>query len=274
MPPPHHTPLQAALLEVRPARGRRDEAMARRFEPHGVGCKAHARARTLLRRLVAPPPAARASGDAGGNVAVRSALLVPEGAGASADASSLAAWAGCLGAPLGDLDYVRFVSVADLLSDGGGASEDARSRALAERFVEAKAMRRSMLILDDIDLLLAAGSGAPAACLSPVLTGALRSLLKEPLDSQGGAAASELAAGNPDDADAPTSASSAPRSPPPPALIILATASDAAAASALATAFDRIIKVPLLHTAEEAADALRSSPALALLEVPSLRDSG
>ena len=39
--------LEAALLEVRPARGRRDEAMARRFEPYGVGCAAHARARTL-----------------------------------------------------------------------------------------------------------------------------------------------------------------------------------------------------------------------------------
>ena len=59
---------------------------------------------------------------------------------------------------------MRFVSVADLLSDGGGASEDARSRALAERFIEARSMRRSMLIFDDLDLLLSSSSagGAPA----------------------------------------------------------------------------------------------------------------
>ena len=51
--------LQAALLEVRPARGRRDEAMAARFEPHGVGMAVFDKARSRLRRLVAVTPSGR-----------------------------------------------------------------------------------------------------------------------------------------------------------------------------------------------------------------------
>ena len=242
--------LEAALGEVRPARGRRDEAMARRFEPHGVECAAYERARAALRRVVARDPL-RSS-------AVRSALLVPESADASADASCLAAWAGCLGTPEGDLDYVRFVSVGDLLADGGGASEDARARALAERFVEARSMRRSMLILDDLDLLLAAPSatspGQPPA-LSPVLMGALRSHLKEPLEQ----APTAAAVAGPSDA-----APGASRPPLPPALIVLATVSDPAAAQQLVSAFQGLIKVPLLKTPEDAAAALCASPAVPL----------
>ena len=263
--------LQAALLEVRPARGRRDEAMAARFEPHGVGMAVFDKARSRLRRLVAVTPSGGAG--AGGRPqaaagAVRSALLVPEAPAAAADASCLAAWAGCLGGPVGDLDYVRFVSVADLLSDGGGASEDARSRALAERFIEARSMRRSMLIFDDLDLLLSsssAGGGAPAGyrSLSAVLLGALRSQLKEPLATATAAVTSGGARNGAGDADGGgTSASAA--SQPPPCLVVLATVSDPSVASELRGVFDSLIKVPMLHTAGEAADALRSSAAVGL----------
>ena len=58
-----------------------------------------------------------------------------------------------------------------------------------------------------------------------------------------------------------------PSSSGPPALVVLATASDPSAAEALGPAlFDELIHVPLLHTADDAADALRSSPALSLEE--------
>ena len=145
---------EAALLEVRPARGRRDEAMAHRFMPHGVGCAAHAAVRQQLCQLLeGSSPAKRG---AASSMAVRfSMLLAPAGPSSAEDASALAAWAGCQGAPLGELDYVRFVSVAEMLRDSG-TSEDARCRALHEQWAEARAMRRSLLILDDLDLLLAA----------------------------------------------------------------------------------------------------------------------
>ena len=242
--------LQAALLEVRPARGRRDEAMAARFEPHGMGMALFEKARARLRRLLVLPSQASA---------VRSALLVPEAAAAGADASCLAAWAGCLGGPVGDLDYVRFVSVAELLSDGGGASEDARSRALAERFIEARSMRRSMLILDDLDLLLSS-PGAPGS-LSAVLLGALRSQLKEPLASP---SRSSLRGGADGGGGGGGGGDSASGAQPAPCLVVVATVSDPAVASELSGVFESLIKVPMLHTAEEAADALRSSIALGL----------
>ena len=200
---------------------------------------------------------------------MRSALLVPEAPAAAADASPASPRGpAALGGPVGDLDYVRFVSVADLLSDGGGASEDARSRALAERFIEARSMRRSMLIFDDLDLLLSsssAGGGAPAGyrSLSAVLLGALRSQLKEPLATATAAVTSGGARNGAGDADGGgTSASAA--SQPPPCLVVLATVSDPSVASELRGVFDSLIKVPMLHTAGEAADALRSSAAVGL----------
>ena len=75
--------LLAALSEVRPARGRRDEAMARRFEAHGVASAALAPARKQLHTLVA---SVASSSDA----ALRHALLVPESGRASADANASA----------------------------------------------------------------------------------------------------------------------------------------------------------------------------------------
>ena len=149
---------EAALLEVRPARGRRDEAMAHRFMPHGVGCAAHAAVRQQLCQLLEGSSSAKL-GAASSMAARFSMLLAPAGPSSAEDASALAAWAGCQGAPLGELDYVRFVSVAEMLRDSG-TSEDARCRALHEQWAEARAMRRSLLIFDDLDLLLAAPGGA------------------------------------------------------------------------------------------------------------------
>ena len=230
---------EQALSEVRPARGRRDEQMARRFEVHGCAAPAHDRTRTQLRSLVAA------------STAVRTALLVPDAPSASEDAIALAAWAGCLGGPVGGLDYVRMIGLSEQMSGGGGASEDARCQALVERFVEARSMRRAMLIIEDIDLLLAAPAGGAStpAGLSPVLVGTLRGLIREPLDESGVTAEGSTASRG-SESDAPST------------LILLSTISDPAAARALAPMFPSLIRVPMLTSAEEAAAALRSSPAI------------
>ena len=49
------------------------------------------------------------------------------------------------------------------------------------------------------------------------------------------------------------------------ALLVLATVSTPAAEAALAPLFDSTIPVPMLRSADEAADALRSSPTMAAL---------
>ena len=257
--------LEAALSEVQPAKGRRDEAMSRRFAHHGVRSKAFEPARKQLSGLIA---AAAAPSSA---ASVRCALLVPEGSGASGDASSLAAWAGCV-AVGGEgmrrsLDYVRMVSLGEMLSAGGGASEEARCSALVERFAEARAMRRSMLILEDVDLLLASAGGGDAGDgatrLSPVMLGALRSLVREPLDEP-----SKRQNGGEEEVSTIDATS---KSSEPPCLLILATTAappTPALLAALRPIFRTAVGVPLLHTPTEAAEALRSSPALSTLLKP------
>jgi len=256
---------EAALSEVKPARGRRDEALARRCQPHGVDCAAFTSARDRLRALLttaaasAAPSAAASEGRLGGlglgsagAGRVRGAMLVPESGAGSDDAASLAAWAGCQGAPLGELEYVRLLSLGELVGGGVGPADDARCQALAERFAEARSMRRSMLILEDVDLLLASSTSAGP---SPVLLGTLRSLMREPLEQP----TSSAGRGGEDAAAAAAASASAS------CLIVLATLSDPSAAAALRPVFADAIAVPLLQQAEEAADAMRSSPALAAL---------
>ena len=244
--------LEAALREVRPAKGRQDEAMVRQFATHGVDFGAHAparrRLRSLLRSCAAPSSSARC------------AVLIPESRAASEDAVRLAAWAGSQGGSAA-LDFVRQVSLGELVGGGGGASEEARCAALAEHFAEARSMRRSMLVLTDIDLLLAAqggggrsrggdGIGDPSA----VLLGTLRSLLRTPLDAAPSPPASQTHAN-----ERATAGDEAGGMAP--ALVVLATVSEPAAAEALCDVFEPI-PVPLLRTVDEAANVLRQSPAL------------
>ena len=165
--------------------------------------------------------------------------------------------------------------VGELLGNGGGASEEARCAALAEAFAEARSMRRAMLVLEDIDLLLAApgaaaggGGGVNGAGggLSRVLLGALRSLVREPLDAPPPSTTTA--------ADAPLSPSAAAGGAPAssaPCLLVVATASAPSAGllEALRPTFRSLVRVPLLHTVDEAAAALRASPALERLLAPS-----
>jgi hypothetical protein len=56
----------------------------------------------------------------------------------------------------------RFLTYLDLLSKGDGGDE-VRACALVERFVEAREMAHSLLVLEDIDQLCA-GSGSGGYC--------------------------------------------------------------------------------------------------------------
>jgi len=188
-------------------------------------------------------------------------LLVPETATAAADAHGLAGWAGTLGGEVGRLEYVRVVGMGQLLANGG-ASEGARAAALVSAFAEARSMVRSMIILDDIDLLLAptamgvgegSGTAGGAAPLSGVLLGTLRDLMRE--------AAAE-ASGPASDAG-------------PPCLHVLATVAHPSPAllAALRPTLRTAVHVPLLHTADAAAQALTTSPALATVLLPDAVDA-
>jgi len=244
---------EAALSEVRPARGRRDEAMARRFAIHGVDAAVHTSARASIRRLVSLRPSPIPLSP------VRGALLVPESAEAGDDAVALAAWAGFLGGTTSDLAHVRIISLGEIVSSGGGTSEEGRCAALVERFNEARAMRRSMLILEDADLLLAAPGAKYSdeadadppreGAISRVLLGTLRSLLREAVE--------DAAAGSGEDEAV---------------LIVLATLSTPDATGPLRKLLgglaSPLIPVQLIHSAEEAADAIRSSTALGALLAP------
>ena len=127
--------LERALREVRPALGKRSEALAMRYARHGVGCRAHAPARRALRRLCVPTAGA----------AVRSALLVGEARGAGT--SALAAWAAAEAVAAGEAEAASFVSFAELVERCGGdeGGGGALSAALGDAFREARAQRRAVL---------------------------------------------------------------------------------------------------------------------------------
>ena len=83
------------------------------------------------------------------------------------------------------VDFARVVTMADL---AGAADEAARCGALAELFAEASQAGRAVLVLDDIDRIVA-GHGADGA--SPAILGTLRALLRLPLARRPEAAAAK-----------------------------------------------------------------------------------
>lgn len=56
----------------------------------------------------------------------------------------------------GHFDFVCFITALYVLTDAGG--DEARAAALSQRFSEAREMSHSLLVLDDIDQIVA-GSG-------------------------------------------------------------------------------------------------------------------
>lgn len=210
---------EKALEEVTPAMGKKDAELRGRFVAHGIGAPSH---KDLERELLS---------GIGGERQLHSVLLVGEGHGAGV--SALAASAAAHVSDEGEVDFVRFISADELLSDGG-MSEGGRCAALAAKFDEAKSMGRALLVLDDIDCIAAGDAGA---ALSPVFLGTLRSLLRQPLPE--------------------TSADAS--------LTVIATVSDAATARMLMPLFSDTLVTPALRDATEAAKVLRNSPSLAEL---------
>ena len=215
----------AALRECKPALGRKDDLLLARF-PQGIASLPTADFRRLARdlgrfTLPAPPAppawaAAVSGGKGGGGVSsggiagvaagggVQSALLV--GGGPGAGATALAAWAAAEASARGDVDYVRFVTVLDLLAMGGGGgggggggnSEAAVAGALVDQFAAAAAFLegtsagRALLVLDDVDQMCAGPGGSGNGGfgggdgLSSVVLSALRALLRSPPSLSGG----------------------------------------------------------------------------------------
>lgn len=84
-------------------------------------------------------------------------------------------------------DFVRFVTSLDILTESGG--DEARAAALAERFSEAREMSHSLLVLDDVDQIVA-GSGPGG--YSSVMLSTLRALIRTPPPRAGGQSKSLL----------------------------------------------------------------------------------
>ena len=115
----------AALGEVKPALGKQDDVLKRRY-PYGiVESSATSRMQRELKRFVTPTTTGR----------LQSTLLV--GAGAGAGVTALAAWAAVEASEGGTTDFTRMVTAVDLLGAGG---DDARCAALVEKFAEAREM--------------------------------------------------------------------------------------------------------------------------------------
>jgi hypothetical protein len=94
-------------------------------------------------------------------------------------------WAAAEASANGAADYVHFLTYLDLLSEGDGGDE-VRACALIERFVEAREMAHSLLVLEDIDQLCA-GSGSGG--YSSIMIATLRALLRSPPASSSAAKA-------------------------------------------------------------------------------------
>ena len=87
---------------------------------------------------------------------LHSLLLV--GGGSGAGSTALASKAALEASVAGHSDYVRFITALDILTAEGGGGDEARASALVERFSEAREMQHSLLVLDDIDQIVA-GTG-------------------------------------------------------------------------------------------------------------------
>lgn len=162
--------LEEALREVRPALGKQDEILKLRF-PLGISAYSLAMERIQrdLKRFTSPVLSKAPR--------LQSLLVVGSGGSGGTGATALVAWASSEASSQGEVDYVRFVTALDLLLGGEGGGDEARAAALVERFVEARELPRSLLVLDDIDQLCA---GTGPSGYSSVMIATLRALLRSP----------------------------------------------------------------------------------------------
>lgn len=171
--------LREALKEVRPALGKQDDILHVRY-PQGISLCSSGMERIArdLDRFIAPVS----------SVAPRleSLLLVGAGGKGGAGSTALAAWAAAKASAQGYADYVRFITALDLLTGDGASGDEARAAALVDKFSEARESRASLLVLDDVDQLLA---GVGPGGYSSVMVATLRALLRSPPPSQSNAKA-------------------------------------------------------------------------------------
>ena len=217
--------LEQALTEVRPALGTQDDVLKLRY-PYGISECSSSMKRILrdLTRFTAPVKSSTPR--------LHSLLLV----GASGDISSggagvtaLACYAAAQSSIDGHSDFVRFISALDVLTAEGGGGDEARSAALVEKFSEAREMSSSLLVLDDIDQIVA---GTGPGGYSSIMLSTLRALIRTPPPS----AAVNKAGGQ------SKSTSNSGKT-----LHILATTSRSdAACTVLNEIFEEVIVVPLL----------------------------
>jgi SpoVK/Ycf46/Vps4 family AAA+-type ATPase len=157
--------IERALGEVRPALGKDIDSLKVRF-PNGISIYSPSvqRVQRELRRFI--------SYDTFGSPRVESLLLVGGTNGGGSGSTALAAWA----AFTASAEYVRFITALDLFtSDSNG--DEGRAAALVDRFVEAREMSTSLLVIDDIDQLCA-GNGLNG--YSNVMLSTLRALMRSP----------------------------------------------------------------------------------------------
>lgn len=167
--------LNQALIEVRPALGKQDEVLEVRY-PYGISPCSPSMERIMrdLTRFTSTPQIN--SSDEQVRPKTQSLLLVGNKKGAGSTA--LVSWAAAQASASGDANYVRLITSLDLLTPGGGGSEEsARASALVEKFVEANDMSNSLIVLDDVDQICA-GSGQSG--YSSIMIATLRALLRSP----------------------------------------------------------------------------------------------
>ncbi|CAJ1945629.1 unnamed protein product [Cylindrotheca closterium] len=169
------TDLKASLEEVRPALGKQDEVLERRFPFGIVPCSGPIqRIMRDLNRFTSIPKISNSAI----NVAPSLQSMLVVGRGQGTGTTALACWAAAQASSKGDANYVRLVTSLDLLSSSG--EESARAAALVDRFTEAGEMPNSLLVLDDIDQICA-GSGPNG--YSSIMISTLRALLRSPPSS-------------------------------------------------------------------------------------------
>ena len=171
--------LEKALTEVRPAAlGTQDEVLKLRY-PYGISECSSSMKRVLrdLTRFIAPVKSSMPR--------LHSLLLV----GASGDISSggagvtaLACHAAAQSSINGHHDFVQFITALDVLTAEGGGQHEARAAALVEKFSEAREMSSSLLVLDDIDQIIA---GTGPGGYSSIMLSTLRALIRTPPQAAG-----------------------------------------------------------------------------------------
>ena len=214
--------LEKALTEVRPAAlGTQDEVLKLRY-PYGISECSSSMKRVLrdLTRFTAPVKSSMprlhslllvgASGD----------IISSGGAGVTA----LACHAAAQSSINGHHDFVQFITALDVLTAEGGGQHEARAAALVEKFSEAREMSSSLLVLDDIDQIIA---GTGPGGYSSIMLSTLRALIRTPPQAAGGQSKSTSNLGK--------------------TLHILATTSRSdAACTVLNEIFEEVVVVPVL----------------------------